>query len=82
MLACLALPEFSLYNPGILCRKFLSNNIDFLNSAPGVVYGKPVQIVKPSLRMPYECSCLDLFRLPKFNTYWPDGFSDVIFSFD
>ena len=34
------LPEFSVYNPGALFRKSLSNNIDFLNSAPGVVHGK------------------------------------------
>ena len=33
-------PEFSVYNPGALFIKSLSNNIDFLNSAPGVVYEK------------------------------------------
>ena len=33
-------PEFSIYNPEALFRKCLSNNIDFLNSAPGVVYAK------------------------------------------
>ena len=33
-------PEFSIYNPRALFRKSLSNNIDFLNSASGVVYGK------------------------------------------
>ena len=32
--------EFSVHNPGALFRKSLSNNIDFLNTAPGVVYGK------------------------------------------
>ena len=30
-------PEFSVYNPGELFIKYLSNNIDCLNSAPGVV---------------------------------------------
>ena len=34
------MPEFSVCNPGALFRKSLSNNIDFLNSAPGVLYGK------------------------------------------
>ena len=34
------IPEFSVHNPGALFRKSLSNNIDFLNSTPGVVYGK------------------------------------------
>ena len=29
-----------LYNPGALFRKSLSNNIDILNSTPGVVCGK------------------------------------------
>ena len=33
-------PEFSTHNPRALFRKSLSNNIDFFNSAPGVVYGK------------------------------------------
>ena len=35
-----SLPEFSVYNPGALFRKSLSSNIDFLNSAPGVIYRK------------------------------------------
>ena len=33
-------PEFSIYNPRSLFRKSLSNNFDFLNNGPGVVYGK------------------------------------------
>ena len=32
-------PEFSVYNPGALFRKSLSNSIKFLTSAPGVVFG-------------------------------------------
>ena len=32
--------EVSVYNPDALFRKSPSNNTDFLNSAPGVVYGK------------------------------------------
>ena len=32
--------EFSVDNPGALFRKSVSNNIDFRNSTPGVVYGK------------------------------------------
>ena len=32
------LPEVSEHNPGPLFSKSLSNNIDFLNSAPGVVF--------------------------------------------
>ena len=31
---------FHIYNPGALFRKSLFNNIDFLNSALEVVYGK------------------------------------------
>ena len=30
------IPVFSIYNPGTLFRKSLSNNIAFLNSAPGL----------------------------------------------
>ena len=37
------LREFSVYNPGALFRKSLSDNIDFLTSAPGVVYGKGIE---------------------------------------
>ena len=36
----ICLPEFSVCNPGALFRKSLSNNIDFMNSASGVVYEK------------------------------------------
>ena len=32
------IPEISEHNPGALFRKSLSNNIDFLNSGPGVVF--------------------------------------------
>ena len=44
-MADLLIPEFSVYNPGALFRKSPSDNIDFLNCAPGVVYGKLWHVV-------------------------------------
>ena len=46
----LSLSEISEYNPGALFRKSLSNNIDFLNTAPQVVlknlqYCLPIQLL-------------------------------------
>ena len=34
----IVVPEISEHNPGALFRKSVYNNIDFLNSAPGVVF--------------------------------------------
>ena len=66
------LPEFSIHNPGALLKKSLSKNIDFLNSAPGVVYrklrycmytrkviGQLLALKKLPLSLP----------LPRFNSY-------------
>ena len=53
-----ALLEFSVYNPRALFRTSLSNSIDFLNSAPGVIYRKLQYILPrpPSCNVPFVSS--------------------------